>query len=482
MFGLFARSLRRPAVRNPQDRPGPGAVEPLEKRQLLSASPVFAGTKIKGINLSANNISTNSTLITIPFTGNINIADASKIQLRGYAINPLSSKFGQVKKVVNVTSAKVLDADHRYLQLTTDRLMRKNGIIFLYEGALKDDSGNTLAFQELHTLKGQNKERFTLACRAYNPADFTRFSNDIFAASPSPASLSSPVPDDTVTANLDSFLQAKVTAGVITQAKKDAAMTTYNSDAAKLKIPSANLRAALMSLTGTFAAPAIDLYLGPQYTIVAVQSPSDPSVPVAQTTARSDGKLRTVFRPEYQGESFIALSDAFAHEALHEDNNYTLQEEVVANVMGTLVAVQQAQTDSSWMKTPTKLVNSINQDMYAMLNSGRTIFPYVGVLQAPMLNANKGIFPGQKAASDGGGVYKSFDDYVRRIYIQRGAPNGNSPGNSILSQYYTAVTNVQAPANLQFSDAIINQVDAFQQIMGTHQAIVVAQALHMTLS
>ena len=64
--------------------------EKLEERQLMAVSPVVAGTKIKGVNLSAAGVSTNQTLITIPFTGNIKIADASKLQLRGYAINPLT--------------------------------------------------------------------------------------------------------------------------------------------------------------------------------------------------------------------------------------------------------------------------------------------------------------------------------------------------------------------------------------------------------
>ena len=63
---------------------------------------------------------------------------------------------------------------------------------------------------------------------------------------------------------------------------------------------------------------------------------------------------------------------------------------------------QQAQTDSAYLRAGTLLVNRENEKLLALINSGRTIFPYVGVNQAPMLNANFGVFRGQKAAGDGG--------------------------------------------------------------------------------
>ena len=61
-------------------------MESLESRVLFSDQSRFAGTKIKGINLSSNNLSTNQTLITIPFTGNIDLVDVTKLRLFGYAL------------------------------------------------------------------------------------------------------------------------------------------------------------------------------------------------------------------------------------------------------------------------------------------------------------------------------------------------------------------------------------------------------------
>ena len=63
-------------------------LEKLENRQMLAVSPVVAGTKIKGFNQSVNNISTNSTVIIIPFTGDINLVDASKIRVGVNLQNP----------------------------------------------------------------------------------------------------------------------------------------------------------------------------------------------------------------------------------------------------------------------------------------------------------------------------------------------------------------------------------------------------------
>src|SRR6476620_4739778 len=130
MLSRIVRNLRGALTNtaNTQTQSAP-MFDKLEERQLMAVSPVIAGTKIKGVNLSAAGVSTNQTLITIPFTGNIKIADASKLQLRGYAINPLTG--GQRKMVVPIVKAEVLAADHRYLQIASGCLMRKGGQIQL---------------------------------------------------------------------------------------------------------------------------------------------------------------------------------------------------------------------------------------------------------------------------------------------------------------------------------------------------------------
>src|SRR5688572_19084289 len=211
MLSRIVRSLRNAvAAAQPQVQPARAPMfENLEKRELMAVSPIIAGTKIKGVNLSANGVSTNQTLITIPFTGNIKLADASKIQLRGYAINPLTG--GQRKMVINIVGTPVVLAapNNQFLQITTDCLMRKGGQIQLNEGALMDDNNDTLAGQIVKTVKGQNKERFTLARRGFIPTDVTKFTSALYNGA-APNAASGTISEATATAELTDFLQKKV--------------------------------------------------------------------------------------------------------------------------------------------------------------------------------------------------------------------------------------------------------------------------------
>lgn len=457
--------------------------ESLEKRQMLAVSPVIAGTKVKGVNLSSDGISTNQTLITVPFTGNINIADASKIQVRGYAINPLTGK--QKKMVVPVVATSVLAADNRYLQITTGCLMRKGGKIILYSGGLTDDNGDTLAEQTVAAVKGQNKERFTLARRAFVPTDYTKFSPDLFSQAPTPSTLNSAIDETTVTTNLTAFLQKKVDLGIITAATRDAALARYNSATTKSIIPDANMRAAMVSLVGTVGEAAIASYLdgknlsGKPYTIIAFDTTPDGTVPVAQTMISSTGRLRTIVKPEFKGEPFQVLAVHLAHEAIHQDSTVVMQEEEAANVVETLCYAQQVAVDSSVVSLGSKLVVRENERLMAVLNSGRRIFPYVGLSRASLFNSLGNIFPTGKTPS--GGTYNGWENFIQREYAARGAPNGTSDTNPTWAAMYQAITGSAAPAGQKFSDGLIATIDSFQQVIGTKAAITLAGYLRLSV-
>src|SRR6185369_1070206 len=120
-----------------------------------------------------------------------------------------------------------------------------------------DDNGDTLAEQTVRATKGQNKERFTMACRAFKPTDFNRFTPDIFAASPNPIDANTAADPAQVRTDLVGFLAKKVTLGLITQAKMDATLARYDDPNVSGLVQPPVLRAALLSLVGTFAEPAI---------------------------------------------------------------------------------------------------------------------------------------------------------------------------------------------------------------------------------
>ncbi len=484
MLSRIVRMLRNAVQQVPQQRAAAAApmFENLEKRELMAVSPIVAGTKLKGVNLSAGGISTNQTLITVPFTGNVKIADASKIQLRGYAINPLTG--GQRKMVINVVKAEVVAADHKFLQITTDCLMRKGGQVMLLDGALQDDNNDTVAAQTVKTVKGQNKERFTLARRGFVPTDVTRFTSTLYNGA-APTAASGAIAEATVTAQLTSFLNKKVALGILTTAQRNNALNRYNASATRSIVPDANLRAAMVSLVGTFAEPAIAAYLdgtnlsGKPYTTVDFDNPPDPSVPVAQTFVTSTGRLRCIVKPEFRGEAFQVLSAFLGHEALHQDSSTGLQEELVATTIETLLYAQQATVDTAFLANKTNLVNIENERLMAMIQSGRTIFPYVGVYNGPNRNALNNVFPSAKAQS--GGNYTSYENFMLRHYQGRGAVSQTTTGNALLRQYYTAITTKAAPANLTFSGATLTDIDAFQAPIGTKQAIQLAGALRLAV-
>lgn len=482
--------MQSPRPVRPLRRAASPVLESLEKRQMMADSSVIAGAKVKSRNIVDDNVS--RTVLTVPFTGDIATIDQSKMRLFGYALNTLSNSLTAQRKVtVNVVDARVIEtdvtgdgvADRQLLEITTDRLMRKGGQIWFYPGAYTDEQGNTNVEHRTFAVKGQTKERFTMASRAFIPTNFNRFTSDHFAQSATPTPLSTELAEATVTASLDSFLGKKVTTGAITQAQKDAAMTTYNSAAAKARISNHNLRAAVLSLTGTFAEAAISNFLGPNYLVVAFLDPQDASVEVAKTTARAeDGRLRTIFRPEYQGEPFQVLSAWVAHEALHQDNDFKLQEELIGVTVGTFVNLQQAQTDPGYLRAGSKLVNKENEKILAFLNSGRTLFPFPGVKTAPMLKKDQGVFIGGKAAADGNGVYTSYENYIRRLYVARGSVSGNTAGNAVLNDYYARLTGKTPSANMQFSDQVMTDIDAINTVIGPREAVRVANALRLGLS
>ena len=434
---MFLKSLfGRPA--DPQaaaPAAAPAMFERLEDRKYMAAVPNAA--KMKVVNLSAGGISTNQSLLTIPFSEAVEIGDVSKIRIRGYALETTGG--GQKKVVINIVNHRVVDGDHRYIQLTTDRLMRKGGRIYFDPGSIQNESdGEDIAETVIRSPKGQNKERFTLANRAFRPTDVDKFTSDVYDGVDAPTQADDPVLEATVTTNLTNFLNKKVSNGLITAAQRDAALAQYNSAANKTIVPDANLRAAIVSLVGTIAdaAPAVFFngknVSGKPYLKIEVAEPR-PFAVYADTDITSTGRLRIRVREEFQGEDFRALSAILGHEALHQDEENGIYEEMIATALETVIYAQQVDVDNSLVDKRTVLVNALNTKLLAMLNSGRNLFPIVGLQQGPILNNNRGVFRDGKAIV--GGSYTSFENFVRRDYEARGADIDKSPGSPTLRVY-----------------------------------------------
>lgn len=469
----------------------PIAVEGLEKRELLSTSTVTANqTKIKVKNLfDSNDQHLNESLVTVPFTAPIEIASQSGIAVRGYILNPLTGSQKKVTIPVLDLSVATDKAGAGYLVIHTGVLMRKNGgKILISAGALTDAQSNPLPDIELSSPKGQNKERFTLAYRAFTPTDQTLFSSDLYSGAGSTTSASSHVSTNTVTTNFTAFMNKKVSMGLITQATENTALAQYNDATVQSIVPDANLRAAMLSLYGTVGQPAIDAMLngdnqtGKPQTVVDFSTEVSSGADVAETLVVKGNRLRTLFKESYAGEPFEALSTWVAHEAMHQDTPDGQSEAIATNIVESMVWAQQLEVDSSYVNTHTALVKLENDKLYAMLNSGLTLFPRVGLDQAPLRTgtATDGVFD-NSIVPGSGGAYQSYADYIQRIYAARGFAATDTAGNPTADAMINNITGLSKSYST-FSSTMVTDVDSNQQIITDPGAIKLAGILKLGLA
>lgn len=444
-------------------------MESLEQRRLLDATALESRITVRQI--AEDGVLTNQSGVKIPFDNDIQLADAEEIRVRGYAINPLTGD--QKKMVINVTNVRVQE-DNRTLAITTDRMIPKGARFYIDEGALIDGQGEDVRAQIVQSPDGLSKTQFSFASRAFKWTNPDLFLPSIFPQADAPTTASGTLDEATVEPQLEAFLQKKVDAGTITQAEMDAAMARFNDPIDSQRIPDPNLRAALLSLVGTFAQQAIAVFLdganlsGEPYTIVAFAETS-PDAVIADTQVTDNGRLRTRVKPQFAGEPFQVLSGVLAHEAMHQDATPGLQEEIIGNVFETLIWAEQFQIDATPAFSGTALVADQNTELLALLNSGRGAFPNVGTLTAPLVN-DLGVFYG--AQDQTGGAYTSYDNFIRRQYEARGAVSRSTPGNPTLDIYMDAFTEESA-LGVPFSEELITILDR-----SVHNVLTFDKAMH----
>ena len=258
-------------------------------------------------------------------------------------------------------------------------------------------------------------------------------------------------------------------------------------------VPSANLRAAILSLVGTIGEPAIGYYLdgknttGKTLSQIAVGGATfNGPLPVAETSYTGTGKLKFALNPAYAGESFVVLSGRMAHEVLHEgtDRTGSQDEEVVANEIETMIWAQQVVTDFTYATKGTNLTTSANYRLLLMLNSGDRQFPRVGIKSAPLRKPELGAAPGFTAPRDSTPATKiqNFDDDVREEFIARNVAD-KSPlptyptGRAILKN----ITGVDYTSSTTFSDALIDDIDLRQGIIGDAFAMRAARVIQVSV-
>src|SRR5205823_3679485 len=109
------------------------------ERQFLSAVPLESKIKI-GQSTDAQGNPLNSSSIQVRFSENINLVDTTKFRMFGYSINTATgSGTAQQKTTIKITSV-VAGADGNKIVLTTDRRIRKNARLIMFDGAITNAS------------------------------------------------------------------------------------------------------------------------------------------------------------------------------------------------------------------------------------------------------------------------------------------------------------------------------------------------------
>ena len=496
-FGTFISEVAVLASsRSDRENPStPSFFEKLEDRQLMSAVPI--GPKIKvAMSTDAQGNPLNQSVLTVRFSENINLVDTSKLRLFGYGVlTATGAGTAQLKTTIGITSA-VAGADGNKIILTTDRRVRKGAQITITDGAITNASdGTSIGTQITKLPKGLNKERFTLACRAFVPTNLTKyFDPTLFPGAGTLTATPNAPSTQSVTTALTDYLDKAVAAGFLTADQKTQALATYNDSAITSIFPSANLRAGLAALTGTVAESAIASYTttanasGKAYTVVDFSTEVSNAASIAETTGNPTTKrIRTLFKTSFKGESFLTLAPMLAHEAVHQDAVGSIpdlpdgiNEEKFAVTVQEMVWAQLLLVDTSAADDHTALSTHHNANLLALLNSGVGLFPRVGEFDAPILGGDA--LPKSDPNIGGTSVFSSFDNYVTRVYTARNFADTDTNGNAYARTVQNAITARTDTANFTFSDARITFYDNSQQIISDKAAVKLANILKLTIT
>jgi hypothetical protein len=450
-------------------------VESLEERRMF--------TTIKGNNTgiiaASDGTKENANNVVLTFDQEVKSVDASKIRLYSYAVNTIIG--GQAKVTIPITSAT---ASGKTVTIVTGAQVRKGAYLKLNAGAVKD-TANADATGDIRLKKGLNKDRFTLAMRAYNVSDKSYFSSSVVSGGRTATTANVAESDAAVRDQLDKFLTAKVKNKFINDAQKADALAKYDNTTNKSIIGAHNLRAAVVSLVGTAGEPAINVFLGTGNTTGKVpifvgfnSADIGAGAKDAELAYNTKGRLKLTFANDYAGEPFAALSGRIAHEALHDggaaSNVDSQDEEVVANFVESSVWAQQIVADFTQSQKGTKYTTYANYHLYTLLNSGDRQFPRVGLTSAPLKSGTTNATPGFINS------YRSFDDLIRKELAGRISDKAPTPITAVTATILNKVGGGKyTAASTTFGDDLIASLDQTQGVLGDSFANRAARVLQV---
>jgi hypothetical protein len=226
-------------------------------------------------------------------------------------------------------------------------------------------------------------------------------------------------------------------------------------------VPHPALRAAVVSLLGTLAEPAIEWLLdGRRFALVDFGELDGTEIAQSQTGA--DGRQRIVVASRVAHEEPGLLSVVIAHEALHADDRVSDLEELVASAFQALVHMEQLLADPALAEEQTELAQSTNAWVLIRFNTRAEGTP---TLRLVLPDGGPSVLPG--------GLDRP---HFAAFFDPAAEP---TPGNPYLAALVVAVAVAEPPPELDFAVETIELLDAGQAVLSDDELLLVADLLDL---
>jgi hypothetical protein len=244
-------------------------------------------------------------------------------------------------------------------------------------------------------------------------------------------------------------------------------LATYDSASTKSIVPSARLRATLVSLKGTVGEPAINGALDGTYGNIYFGTPRPCGCdPVEQVFLPSGStELEIVFNEKYKYENFRILAPDMAHAVLHRDLLGGKKEGAVLASIQSLVYAQFLLETPSLATSGTALARDANTELMARINSRDA----TGKLR--LFTSTGNIFPGGTSVPYFVALFEPLGD-------------ANNPGSPVLKQMVRNVvgSGVTLPQTVNIDDNTLQLLDSRQKVFTNAQLVKLAKTLKLNTS
>ncbi len=434
---------------------------------------------IRVVNLpEADGTPDNKSQVTIPYTGNINIKDASKISITARMTEP-------VNKSVNIPILSVTKdpKNPNQLIIKTGQQVPKGATIRIQTGALATNGGANIPGVTVGSPQGISQTDFNMTNRAFKPTNINLFTRAAFPnASVAPVPAAGNYTEQQATRELTDLYNKAVAAKKMTPTERTQRLQQFNSPQAKAIMPDPKLRAGLFSLAGTSASAAIDSVLtsnnqsGKPYASINYDSTLSEGAMLA--IANPDGSRIIKVSSAFKGEPIEAIGANFAHEVMHQDNVNGQQEEVLADTAKAIAWSEQLILNPGLANKNTASVRANNTLSLALLNSGNNGYPKVGITSAPQIQT--GTTPAKSKVFVGGNEnFISIDNFTRTSAALIGIQDVDTAGNNYLSSFVSKV-NKSNVGNNGFTRVTRDSIDKNQLVLNNSDALKLSSILKLT--